>query len=154
MKVANKNFPRNLNFKIGIFIGFLFVFIGYCVYSFLTYHEPEFFPFNDEQASYSIIQSPSPYNFVEDATPAAVLAGLPNKFYLVRYKGAHIFSLKNVTTLAMLVGKSSIDLAPYVGKQVVLKGSFVRAESQCIQEICVRFNNENIVINIDMISEK
>ncbi len=122
---------------IGVMVGFL--------YLILNDEPPYFIPLNNSQGQYKITKScpqgqGNNENFHDKGDG-----------YCVEYKGPGVFrSDQNGNFFRVTIGKSRINLAPYVGKRVKnIKGKYVSSSKQCIQDRCISIGGPFVVLNID-----
>jgi len=137
-------------FRIFVFVGIcLLVFVGFFIYSFFTHKAPIFFPLDNMQGTYQVIKSP-----IRGNNPPTVSFSSSDPYYLIRYTGDRIFPLHSGDTFSILIGESPVDLAPFVGKYVVVQGEFVGSSRQCVREQCISIKGPWVVLNIKEIQIK
>lgn len=103
-------------------------------------YPPTFFKTDDPEATYTIEQDSSNDFAVHYTTP-----GDANKSWVCEQelgKRERCFWEYN-RDIVTKIGKSPVDLAPFLGKEVKLKGTFVYTEEQCIAEKCTPFGTDS-----------
>ncbi len=131
-----------------LFLGIL-ILVGTFIYGIITDEPPKFFPLDDAQAEYTITKNcPSGQGWQEPR-----ISDL-NAAYCLEYRGDHVLWLddfhQNTKFFSITIGKSPIDLEPFVGKRVKnVKGKFASSSKQCIQKQCVAIGGPFVVLNID-----
>ena len=125
----------------------IFVFILWLLSEIFFEKPPAFFPLNDPKAEYQITKNcPNGQGWVEQIEN-------PGYAYCLEYKGNKVMPLEgeqNINFFRVTIGKSNINLDPYLGKKVKnIEGKFVSSPKQCIQEKCIDIGGSWIVLNID-----
>lgn len=125
----------NKTVKQALVIGLIFIafFIAWFVWDgFVRDKTPQFFPFNQQQAEYSIIKS-------------------ANGIYSVKYSGPNDFSGIN----SVIIGKTDYDLSQYLEKKIfITKGSFKSGfTKQCVANNCVDIGGPYAAVVIDEMEE-
>ncbi len=123
------------------------VFASWFVYAIITDKPPSFFPLDSSQGKYIITKNcPNGQGWTEQFQGQGYA-------YCVEYKGSDVFmndESGNTNFFRITVGKSNVDLEPFVGKQVrLVSGQYVSSSKQCIQNDCVNINGPYVVLNID-----
>jgi hypothetical protein len=131
-------------------VGTIGIFVSLFVIAIIADAPPTFFPLNNPQGSYKITKNcPAGQGWVEEFNGQG-------RAYCVEYKGPDVFmNVKNGNTdfFRITVGKSTVDLEPYVGKQVrINRGKYVSSSKQCIQDDCVDIQGPYVVLNINDIT--
>lgn len=114
---------------------------------------PEFFPLDNSQARYTIIKSSTLFQGWVEGSPSAQY-DLEARYYL-EYRGEGVFNDENNTNFFRItIGKSKIDLSPFINKNVLItKGKFVSSSKQCIVDDCIDIYGPYVVLDIDSIRE-
>lgn len=121
-------------------------FIGGGLYALYKKPEPQFFPLDDKNATYTIVKSPVAANNNSQISTQDTSSDI---YYFVKYTGEHIWpALEAKQSFAVLVGKSNVDLKQFVGRKVRITGEFVESSKQCIQADCVGFSGPWVVLDV------
>ncbi len=98
----------------------------------ITEQPPVFFPFDDPQAAYIVTKNDNLYfmNYVSisDKNKSTICEDI---------NGKQQCKEEINRGMMVMIGKSDIDLKPYIGKKVKIDGDFVYAKEQCIAQKCV-----------------
>jgi hypothetical protein len=124
--------------------------IGWFVWAIVTDEPPQFFPLNNSQARYTIVKS-SIMGQGWDKKEATNSSELPEPRYYVEYRGEDVLADDhNENFFRVTVGKSKVELEPFIGKDVmVTRGKFVSSSRQCIVDRCIDIYGPFVVLNID-----
>ncbi|NTU74302.1 hypothetical protein HGB07_09280 [Candidatus Roizmanbacteria bacterium] len=127
----------------------VFVFSGLILWNILHEKPPQFFPFDDKEASYTILKEHGRY-LVEYITTSD-----RNRSYVCSYSpsGKKTCGYEDDKNVTVIIVSSKIDLAPFVNKKVILTGEFVNAVKQCIAGTCSNIGNW-VGVKITSIREK
>lgn len=145
--MKNINVNRVL-LTVGIIVGIgIFAFFGWFVWEIATDEPPHFFPLNNPQGEYRITKRcPGGQGWEEKPH-------LQGKGYCLEYKGPDVFLNEEhgkTNYFSITIGKSRIDLEPFVGKMVKnVKGKYTSSSTQCIQNKCIDIYGPIVVLDID-----
>ncbi len=127
-KIFNKNHVFSFTGYMLVLLLSLSVigFVGYGAWELTHDKPPRFFPLDDTQATYTIIERSGRYYvlFESKSDKNVFLECTSNA------KG------EKHCVIEVIVGKSDTALEPFVGKKVRISGDFVRAHQQCIARVC------------------
>ncbi len=132
---------------IGIIVIAILGFIIY-LYFFTSDSVPNFFPFDDKDATYTIVKNEE-YFFVHYKSSSD-----RNKFIdCTKRNGKPVCKelVRNDETI--MVGSSVADLSKYIGKNIIITGNFDSARKQCMKDKCIDFAGPWAVVNIASIEE-
>lgn len=122
--------------------------IGMFIYGIVTDRPPEFFPLDDIYARYKITKNCPNGQGWEPQTQFYI-----GHAYCVEYKGDKVLmkeDFQNTQSFTITVGKSNVDLEPFLGKMVEnIRGEYDSSSQQCIQGSCVDIGGPFVVLNID-----
>ncbi len=142
---------KNLHIKKILLILFSIVlfFIGWFAWLIYTDEPPQFFPLNNPEGEYKISKKcPGGQGWGENINGS-------NNLYCVEYRGSGVFMDEesgNTHFFRVTVGKSKIDLDPYIEKKIkVIEGQFVSSSKQCILDNCSDIGGPYVVLNINNI---
>ncbi len=121
-------------------------FLAWFIWLIVTDKPPSFFPLNNSSAEYTVSKKCSHgQGWNEDDETQ-------DKGFCIEYKGNNVFmndSSGNTNFFRITVGKSKIDLEPFVGKEVKnVKGNFVTSNKQCINNRCIDIGGAYVVLDI------
>ncbi len=130
-----------------LFVIAIIGFIGWFIYPIFINKPPIFFPLDDSQAEYKITKNcPDGQGWVEKIQTS-------ENGFCVEYKGSGVLSsdqYKNNNFFRITVGKSKIDLEPFVDKKVKnIQGKYAVSSKQCIQDKCIKIDGSYTVLNIE-----
>ncbi|HLL61238.1 MAG TPA: hypothetical protein VK338_05955 [Candidatus Nitrosocosmicus sp.] len=122
----------------------IFAFICWFVWEIYTDEPPHFFPLNNSQSEYRITKNcPNGQGWQQEVQSKG-------KAYCVEYKGPGVFMNKesgNTNFFRITVGKSNLDLEPFVGKEVkTIEGKYSSSSKQCIQGKCIDIGGGPFVV--------
>lgn len=150
MRKKQLTFPLLKKILLLFLVGFT-IFAGVFIYGIITNKQPQFFPLDDAQAEYTITKN----------CPDAQGRREPKQnnlgnAYCLEYKGDNAMHIDeyypNSKYFTVTIGKSDIDLATFIGKQVKnIQGEFVSSSKQCIKGNCVGIGGPFVVFDIDAI---
>jgi hypothetical protein len=128
----------------------IFLFFGWFVWAVFTDEPPQFFPLNNSQASYTIVKSSKVVQGWSEKEQTGY-SNLPEPRYYVEYRGDGVFADDfNNNFFRVTVGKSKVDLEPFISKNVLItQGKFVSSSKQCIVNQCIDIYGPYVVLNID-----
>jgi len=132
---------------ISIYMASIFSLILACYFGWqMTQHKPpQFFPFDDPEATYTVRDRDNEYSLLYDS------AGTLNTFSACfTENGVLICKDELQNNVEITIGNSDQELAPFVNKNVKVKGEFVYSNKQCVAGTCVDIGSR-AVINIDEI---
>lgn len=145
----NTLFVQNIFYSLLFVIGLIIVWLFWGIYS---DKPPRFFPLNSDKGTYVITKN-CPDNFGWDEE-----VRYPGSLYCVEYTGPDVLLEKDGHKdgfYRINVGNSDVDLALYVGKEVInLSGKFNRSNRQCILDLCTKLPGNYIVLDIKSFEEK
>ena len=127
----------------------IILFITLIIYNLFTDKPPQFFPFDDEQALYTITKIDGIYYINYKTTSER------NKSYICEWEeggGKRCGWELNQNIEGITIGKSPVELELFLNKNLRLRGNFVYDNKQCILERCEEIGNR-AVLNIDLIEE-
>lgn len=115
---------------------FMICFIGYIGWSLSHEQPPNFFPFDDPEATYAITKRNDKYSLVYDSK------GDKNSVYICdQMSGTTNCRTEVNRNIEVMIGTSSRELESLIGKPVVVTGDFVYSNQQCIAEKCIEIGN-------------
>jgi len=116
--------------------------VVWATWDMLSDKPPQFFSFNDPNGTYTIIYEMDRY-FLDYVTTTG------NTY-------AYCNANSGVTTCKMTVfiASSPVDLKQFLNKQVKLKGEFITAHKQCIENSCKDYGSNFAGLRIDSITQK
>lgn len=108
---------------------------------------PQFFPFNDPDATYTITKHGNNFMLKYEST------GDLNSHQVCDLENGKTKCRTEINrNIEVMIGKSEDELEPLLGKQVTVNGDFVYSDQQCIAEQCHHIGGW-AVLNIERIEE-
>jgi hypothetical protein len=103
---------------------------------------PTFFPLNNSQGEYRITKGcPNAQGWDKQGSTQG-------EGYCVEYKGSGVFG--NTNFFRITVGKSQIELTPFINKKVKnIQGKYTSSSKQCIRDKCIEIFGGYAVLDID-----
>jgi len=125
----------------------ILIFICWFVWALYTDEPPHFFPLNNPKGEYLITKN-CPGGQGWDKKQVG-----ESNAYCVEYAGPDVFMNEkegNSGFFRITVGKSNIDLEPFLNKKVKnIEGKYTQSSKQCIQGKCTHIYGPLVVLNID-----
>lgn len=146
-KLSVKKLPLWQKLLLTVFFALL-AFVLWFVYAILTEEPPNFFPLDDAQAEYTISKNCPHGQGWTDTKPVGTA-------YCLEYRGNNVLmkaDYGNSNFFRITVGKTNIDLQPYLGKKVKnIQGEFTSSNKQCMQNVCTDIGGPFVVVDIQKI---
>ncbi len=110
--------------------------LGNIVWSLTHEKPPQFFPFNDPEATYTVVQRGENYLLKYEST------GDMNAHQVCSREGGKTECRIEVDRdIETMIGKSDIPLEPLLGKSVQVDGNFAYSDEQCVAGKCHTIGN-------------
>ncbi len=111
-------------------------FMSYFAWSLMTDQPPDFFPFDDPEATYTVTKRNDRYMLLYDSK------GDRNTTYVCdQMSGTTSCRTEVNRNIEVMIGNSDTELEPLVGKSVKITGDFVSSNKQCIAGKCQDIGN-------------
>lgn len=122
-------------------------------YSVFTEKPPQFFPFNDKQAVYTIeknVFGEDLYNIHYVTTSDA------NKHYVCEQESGKKERCfwEYDRDIQTMITESPVELEQFVNKEVLVTGKFIYSNEQCIMKVCRKLSNHWAGLRIESIQLK
>lgn len=127
------------------------LFIGWFAWAIFSEDQPQFFPLNNSKAKYAIVKSTKFAQGTDENELVNSTSYLSEPRFYVEYRGDGVFMDDwHNNFFRVTVGKSKVELEPFIGKDVIIKqGKFVSSSKQCIVDKCIDIYGPYVVLNID-----
>ena len=146
-KSSVKKKTKYLLIFVGIINFLLFGLFVNIIWSLTHEKPPQFFPFNDPEATYTITKHGDNFMLKYEST------GDMNSHQVCDRKNGKTNCHTEINrNIEVMIGKSEDELEPLLGKQVTVNGDFVYSDQQCIAEQCHHIGGW-AVLNIEKIEE-
>lgn len=112
---------------------------------------PRLFPFDDPEATYTIVKGYSGFYYINYKTISD-----RNKTFVCEWKDTGEKSCGwelNQEISGVFIGESPVDLEQFIGKNVTLSGEYEYTKEQCIVGKCRQSNHSAVALNIYSIKE-
>ena len=109
---------------------------------------PQFFPLDSQTGQYTITKECPPQGWKDFPVQN-------RETYCLNYSGEGVVlteKYSNTNFFSVTIGKSAVDLSQFENKQVKnIKGEFVEASMQCVQNVCKDIGGRFVVLDIDAV---
>lgn len=126
-------------------------FVLFGVYQIVNEPPPHLFPFDDSSANYTISKDDYGTYLISYKSTSD-----KNKKYYCIWDSSHKKTCEwrvDNDISGVAIGKSSVDLEPFLNKNLKLDGSFAFSDQQCIVNICKNFQRR-LVVDIKKVEVK